>query len=283
MYIVGYVINMVARCLAAVGSVFRSLSDLLTGLLPALLPPAKLRALTRHCYGHNYAANDAGFVPLPGLFAWELDLLDGYNIRSGRMLVLGAGRGRETIALARRGLTVVGVELNENAIQAASRLALEAGVQAPFHRADFLQLPYKPASFDYLLLSSIMYSATPGLSNRQAWLRNMLRVLSPVGLAILSFEAGHHPRSRLGRLRIRITQALARLPGANPAYQPGDTCEQPGHFLHAFAHEQELREEFSGAGVFIHEIKWKEGFVVAGAPAPLSGQSERQVQTLARM
>lgn len=283
MYIVGYVINAIARCLDAVGAVFRFFSSQLTGLLPALLPPARLNASTRRCYGHTYANPNAQFAQTTGLIAWELHLLDRLEIRSGRMLVLGAGRGREMIALARRGLTVVGVEINENAIRAGSRLAMEAGVQARFHRADFLRLPYKPASFDYMLLSSIMYSATPGLLHRQAWLRNMLHVLSPGGLVILSFEARHHPRSRLGRLRLRLTQALARLPGANPDYQPGDACEQPGHFIHVFEDEQEILREFAGAGVFIHEINWNEGIVVVAAPPPVPGQSEHQAQTLARL
>jgi len=269
-YIVGYVINAIAKCLDAMGSIFHFLSRLLTELLPAVLAPARLNALTRTRYDKWHFNTEARVALGVGLLSWESELLDHYNIRSGRMLVLGAGCGRETIALARRGLAVIGVEINDNAIHAASRMARQTGVQARFHRADFLRLPYKTASFDYLLLSSIMYSAIPGRSLRQVWLWNMLRVLSPGGLAILSFEARHHPRSRLGRLRIRITQTLAGLPGANPAYQPGDNCEQRGHFIHTFEDEGEIRTEFTGAGAGIRAVDWKRGFAVLVAP-PVPG------------
>lgn len=270
MYLVGYLVNVIATCLDAAGSFFHFLSSLLTGLLPALLPPTQLNALTRKRYSNTYANTETGFVETIGLIAWELDLLERHNIYSGCMLVLGAGCGRETIALARRGLTVVGVEANENAIRTASRLATRAGLQSHFHRADFLHLPYKPASFNYLLLSSIMYSAIPGRSLRQAWLRHLLNVLKPEGLAILSYEARHHPRSRLGALRVRIAQILSRLPGANPAYQPGDTYEPWEHFIHAFQDEEEIRAEFIGAGVSIREVDWKRGVAVLAAQ-PVSG------------
>lgn len=278
MYVFGYVITAIAWCLDAVGSVFRVLSSLLTGVLPALLQPSQLNALTRRCYGRTYANTETRFAEVAGLMSWELDLLDRYDIRSGRMLVLGAGYGRETIPLARRGLTVVGVEIDDNAIRAASRSARQAGTRARFHRADFLHLPYKHASFDYLLLSSIMYSAIPGRSLRQAWLRDLLQVLSPGGLAILSFEASHHPRSRLGKLRVRITQALAGLPGANPDYQPGDACEQRGHFIHTFQDDMEIRTEFSGAAGAIREVDWQRGYAVLAAPS-VPGTTRRTPMT----
>ncbi len=279
MYVIGYLINIVAKCLDAIGAGFCFVSRLLTELLPALLTPARLNALTRARYDHWHVNTETRLAVGTGLHSWESDLLDQYNIRSGRMLVLGAGCGRETIALARKGLVVVGVEINPHAIHAASRLAGQSGVSAHFHRADFLRLPYKRASFDYLLLSSIMYSAIPGRSLRQESLRDMLRVLKPGALAILSFEARHHPRSRLGRLRTRITQALAGLPGANRAYQPGDACEQRGHFIHTFQDKGELRTEFTGAGAGIREVDWTRGFAVLSAPVLPNTRLEEPVST----
>ena len=274
MYVIGYLINVVAKCLDAVGSLFHALSRLLLQLLPAFLTPTRLNALTRARYDQWYVNTETQLAVGAGLHSWELDLLDRYNIRSGRMLVLGAGCGREAIALARKGLAVVGVEINSHAIHAASRLAGPAGVSAHFHHADFLRLPYKRASFDYLLLSSIMYSALPGRSLRQKCLRDMLRVLKPSGLAILSFEARHHPSSRLGRLRTRTTQALAGLRGANRAYQPGDACEARGHFIHTFQDESEIRTEFSEAEGTILEVDWQRGFAILAVP-PVPGTNLR--------
>ena len=48
---------------------------------------------------------------------------------------------------------------------------------------------------------------------------------------------------------------LAKLPGTNPAYQPGDECPA-GHFSHTFQGAAEIRGELVGAGVIARELSW---------------------------
>jgi ubiquinone/menaquinone biosynthesis C-methylase UbiE len=184
-------------------------------------------------------------------------------MKPGLMLIMGCGRGREAIAIARRGISVVGVDSNRAAVQTAQRLAKISGVPARFHLADYLVLPYVSLVFDYAILSATMYSVIPGMAQRQAWLNDLCRVLKPEGLLILSFAEEHwgNQRSRLGRLLVRLTTILARLPGGNHGYQVGDTCGH-GHFMHTFQDEEEIRRELDGAGALIRELDWTRGFAV---------------------
>lgn len=269
MTLIGHVVRLLAGILQSLGSMSFRLSNLLYGSLPALLTSSQLASLTRNHYHSVYT--DRFISPDEELDEHRLALLeteifDRYKIHAGRMLVLGCGWGRETIALAQRGVSVVGIDTNYNALRAARRLAKDALVQAFFLQADFLELPYAAASFDYVLLTYNMYSAIPGTACRQALVRDLGRIMKPHGLVILSFLREHHPTSRRKVVSAFLNRALSRLPGANPTYQPGDDC-QGGHFFHAFQDEEEIRRELGEAGMLILELDWAREFsVVAYRP-----------------
>lgn len=280
MQITGYLIHALARGLDSIGSTARFLAGLLNGLLPALLPPEQLTRLMRMRYQMIYTDDLSEHTPpveKHDLARWEADLLDRYAVRSGRMLVLGSGYGREAIPIAQRGLAVVGVDSNGAAVRTADRLAKHSNARARFHRADFLRLPYRPASFDYVLLSSIMYSAIPSIAFRQACLQSLARILTPGGLIILGFESRQCPRSHLGILRDRLCLALARFPGANAGYQVGDNC-QNGHFLHEFQDKDEICREFLQIGLTIQELDWDRGFAVLAQSQAVTPLPARPVQ-----
>ena len=135
------------------------------------------------------------------------------------------------------------------------------GVPAHFHRANFLELPYAPASFDVILLLSIMYSAIPGAAQRQKWLAELGRLLTPNGLVMLSFLREPQSVSRQKVVYTRLNMMLVNLPGANMAYQPGDEWSW-GHFYHAFQDEDEIRRELVGAGVMVRELHWTQGLAL---------------------
>lgn len=99
------------------GLVFR-VQQLLTGILPVLLPPEELTRLIRTHYDRSYQ-NVAARLPEAcykwTLESWEEDVLACHKMTSGTILVLGAGVGRESIALAERGFVVVGLDINRKA------------------------------------------------------------------------------------------------------------------------------------------------------------------------
>jgi len=245
-----------------VAVVLYRLANVFNGLLPALLSPSQLSTRVIRNYQTIYKQEPRAYDRGDELLdPWEAVVVERYRIRSGRMLVMGSGWGREALALAHRGLTVVGIDTSFQAITPAQARARETSIPAHFHQASFLDLPYKPQSFDYVLLSSSMYSTIPGRSERQSWLRALRRQLKTGGYAILSFALESSPRTGLRTARTSLSIAASKLPGANHAYQPGDECPA-GHFMHLFQTEDELRTELAETGATIHDLNPARGYAV---------------------
>jgi len=273
MTLIGHFVLRLARGFQALEKLLRRLSNLFYGLLPALLPPDQLSRLVRDFYTSMYSDKSAParqVLAASYLENWEAEIFDRYHMVSGRTLVLGAGSGREAIALARKGMRVVGVDTNGDAVKMAQHLAQLAGVPAHFHQVDFLNLPYAASSFDYIVLSNIMYSSVAGASRRQAWLTELGRVLKSDGLMVISFVSEQYPAGRLKTICNALNRILVKLPGANTNYQPGDLLFG-GHFFHAFQNEAEVREELLGAGMIIREFDWCIGFAVLARPLRTNG------------
>ena len=267
MSFLGLCVKRLANAAHYIGRIFEGAGFLLSGMLPALLPPAALTKLIHTHYDRSYDDTYARFTSAAQhwpLEPWEEEVLARHNIMSGKILVLGTGIGRESIALAKRGLHVVGLDISHAALRMAAQVARTAGLPVTFVQADFLALPAHQAQFDYILLPSIMYSSIPSRSWRQNWLRQATSVLSPKGLAVLQFLVDSDPPTRRKMVSETINRWLTKLPGTNRLYQPGDTCPQ-GHFLHAFQSEQELRQELSETGVVLRELNWHGQYLVVAA------------------
>jgi ubiquinone/menaquinone biosynthesis C-methylase UbiE len=261
---IGWFIRMLARGLSLLGLTFTGMANLLRELLPALLPFDQLSKGVRGRYDTVYTSQSTfaqDEIEDHALDTWEADVMNRYHINTGRMLAMGTGRGREAIAIARRGITVVGVEINPIAVQEARRFAAASGIPARFHRADFTALPYADASFDFALLATTMYSAIPGTGGRQTWLRNLSRLLKPGGLAIVSFEREFSPPSRARAISRPLNAVLHKLPGANRGYQSGDSYSAE-HYMHVFQNKEEIRTELTGAGASIRELNWVRSYAV---------------------
>jgi 2-polyprenyl-3-methyl-5-hydroxy-6-metoxy-1,4-benzoquinol methylase len=260
----GKLLRWVAQRLEEVSYFIYRLANLINGLLPAVLSPSQLSKLVQEHYQARYRnvtdLPEEDFRP-GSLEGWEEEVLDRYNIRKGRMLVMGTGFGREALGIARRGVSVVGIDTSIAALRVARRLSTSAGIEARYHLADFQHLPYRASSYDYAILACSMYSAIPGKAQRQMWLQSLSSVLSPGGLVILSFLIKRGPASRTTTICNYLNKLLVKLPGANTVYQPGDDCAG-GHFLHTFLNEHEIREELTGAGVVIRELHGPRGFAV---------------------
>jgi 2-polyprenyl-3-methyl-5-hydroxy-6-metoxy-1,4-benzoquinol methylase len=186
---------------------------------------------------------------------------------SGTTMALGAGVGRESIEFATRGLRVIGLDISRDALRLAALTARKTSTPVTFIQANFYDIPTLPARIDYIFLSGIMYSSIPGRQARQAWLRRLQTHLRSGGLAVLNYSisldrARESPTNRPGDT---FNSWLAGLPGANPAYQPGDLVSHD-HFLHAFLSEEKLRSELTEAGATIVQLNWGKQFAVLTWP-----------------
>jgi SAM-dependent methyltransferase len=81
------------------------------------------------------------YQPAPALLSW----LKSSRKQSGKVLVLGCGRGYDAIALAEHGFEVTAIDFAPTAIAAARTLAAEAEVSIRWLQADIFALD---ASFD---------------------------------------------------------------------------------------------------------------------------------------
>ncbi|SPP65483.1 class I SAM-dependent methyltransferase [Nitrospira lenta] len=257
----------VTGCAKLVGVLVRWLTQLhlfLYGILPALLPPDRLRTLMRRYYDLSY--EQAGTrIPLTAyswsLETWEERILTQHLSPPATILVLGAGLGRESLALAQRGYRVLALDVARGGLIVGARRAASLHLPVTFIQADFLTLPVQAASVAYVLLSGVMYSAVPGRAQRQAWLRSLRTCLTPGGTLVLNYVIAREPDTALTRMSRRCTRAILSWPGSNPTYQDGDTCTND-HFMHVFRDEHELRTEITEAGATLIELHWPDGYAV---------------------
>ncbi|MBI4080977.1 MAG: metalloregulator ArsR/SmtB family transcription factor, partial [Candidatus Lambdaproteobacteria bacterium] len=127
---------------------------------------------------------------------------------------LGCGDGTLTLELARGARSVLGVDVNPAAIQAAERRAAAAGLANARFRVGRIEALAEPAAaFDLALLSqSLHHLPEPG-----AGLAEAARVLRPGGRVVVTDLAPHQERwvvEKLGHAHLGFApEALARLLG----------------------------------------------------------------------
>jgi ubiquinone/menaquinone biosynthesis C-methylase UbiE len=99
-----------------------------------------------------------------------------------RVLEVGCGTGNISLALARRGARVVGVDLSAPMLAAAAQRARQQGVPLAWIRGGAGSLPFPKNSFDGVI--SVL--ALDFISDRPGVVREMMRVLSPGGFLLLA-------------------------------------------------------------------------------------------------
>jgi ubiquinone/menaquinone biosynthesis C-methylase UbiE len=252
------------RLIERAGRLTAQIQFFLYGIVPALLPPEELSAWTRTYYKHSYEGLDREFHAEAykwTLESWEEAVRANHMGEKGTVLILGAGLGREAIALAHYGYRVLGIDNNLDGLRIAAKRASVTDLPLTFVQGDFRKLPVCDQQADYLFLSGVMYSAIPGRHQRQECVRQFRLTLQKDGKVALNFLLSHEWQTRTHRTIDRINRWLKKLPGSNQAYQPGDFCSH-GHFMHAFLDEAEIRSELIEAGATILELNWSQGFVV---------------------
>ena len=147
----------------------------------------------REAWNRN-AASYQGRYPIPTDTAhygpWaptenELRLLG--HVRGKRILEVGCGGGQCSIAFAKQGALVTGVDLSDEQIAFARRLAAQEGVTVDFHQGPAEDLsPFPDQSYD-LVFSAYAFHY---VADMPRCLAECHRVLEPGGLLVFSLD---HP------------------------------------------------------------------------------------------
>lgn len=140
-----------------------------------------------------------------------------------RILDIGCGEGKETLALARKNLCVISIDLSFTQLQRVRQLIYEKHPSANVHfiQANAEELPFAADAFRIIYGKAILHHLDLGLAARQ-----IQRLLQPAGRASFAEPLAHHPIIWLGR---RLTPKL-RTQDEHPL-----TFQELDNFAHAFA------------------------------------------------
>lgn len=124
-----------------------------------------------------------------GTPAWDIGhpqrafeaLLENGEIKPGRALDIGCGRGENAIMLAMNGFDVTGIDLAEIAISDAKAKAAERHVNVNFVVGDVLRMDqlFKESEFDVVIDSFLFHTMTD--EERPIFARQVYKVLKPGG------------------------------------------------------------------------------------------------------
>lgn len=211
-------------------------------LLLAFLPPEHRDDYTLRSYSSLRAYLPGGTTFEAGLFDWELDLLAHPAIpRRGKVLLAGAGGGRELRALVERGYSVFGFEPADTLLEGAQAVA-EEGPRALCVRGRFADLPLAvrgqgplaaaPAPFDLIYFGWGSFTHVTR-AQEQLEVLQAASALGPRAPLVLSFWIRGQPLdSKTDRFRSRVRWLLARLGGTDP--DPGVVVHDECGFAYCF-------------------------------------------------
>lgn len=214
-----------------------------------VMPSDDLVAFSRQYYADPGSVDDWNRADLvaAGLSSTEQQLLEHIPFRTGRLLLLGVGGGREAIALARMGFDVTGVDFIPGMVEGAIRNAERSHVKIQGLVQEISELDVPAEMYDVIWLSAAMYSCFPTRLRRLRVLQLARAALKPGGYFACQFH--WDPRPGTSRSRARINQFIAWITLGNRSYERGDMLWGNVEFLHAFSSEKELGSEFEAAAL----------------------------------
>jgi 2-polyprenyl-3-methyl-5-hydroxy-6-metoxy-1,4-benzoquinol methylase len=241
-----------------------------------LLKPGDLVALTRYCYlqpGHLAACRDDE-IHLRGLNPSEKVFATKQLKPRSKILVVGCGAGRESIALARMGHEVFGIDFVEECVEAARTNARRSNLPATFFTLSADKMgELNETAFSAVMFSAFFYSLIPTSKKRVAILRETRKLLSLDGTIFLSFLA--QPGS--ADTHFKLKRLIAFLTAGNTAMEKGDFVEGDGEFKHYFT-AQDIRREAQLAGLSVIGLNTEEFdncAVLGRIPDPLQAIGEQ--------
>ena len=178
-----------------------------------------------------------------GLRDWEAEMIEAHFPRSGRIVVTGAGGGREVLALLARGYDAVGYEPNEELVRAGARFLEARGHEGRLHPVPRDAYPPDSGPCDAVIVGWGSYMLIPGRATRTEFLRGARERLPENGPILLSFFA--RPPDARSFVTIARAATVARRLRRLPPVEVGDALSP--NYTHHFTRD-EIASELEAAG-----------------------------------
>jgi hypothetical protein len=221
---------------------YKLMNGILGGLGLGLLSRSDLHAVSEIAYGRMGMYQDDEYNR-GGLWTWEEHAIEAHFGGCRRILVAGAGGGREVLALRRRGLTADGFEAHPALIAYANELLAREAPGDPIRQAAWDDCPGYTTRYDGAIVGWGVYMHIRGSERRTAFLGRLREQLETGSPLLLSF-LGVKRHSRWMRLAAAIGSPLARVV-RRERVELGDWLEPD--YKHHFSLDQ-MRDELAGAG-----------------------------------
>lgn len=158
---------------------------------------------------------------------------------AGRVLDIGCGAGRVTLALAGRGYDVVGVDVSAALLETARSLVRRHGRAPGLLRVDALSLPFGEGTFDAALALKVL-CYIPSHHARATYLDEIGRVLRPN--AVLLVEGYVVPTEQAAVDQLSLDQQHLRAAEGFRSLEPLDTFTAGRGYVHWYTHEDFVDE-----------------------------------------
>lgn len=112
------------------------------------------------------------------------------ELRGKKILEIGAGTGRDSFSLVRRGADVYQLDYSFNSLVILSRLAVEEGVPTTIVGGDTFHLPFRDSSFDVVFHQGLLEHFRHPYADRL--LHENVRVLKSGGLLLVDVPQRYH-------------------------------------------------------------------------------------------
>jgi hypothetical protein len=231
-----------------IGRYFRVVMAIFTGAWLGILSRSQLEDVDDRSFtGEGARQNGISYLSeahnRQGLFEWEIGVLERCFPADGRLALLGAGAGREVLALRQRGYEVEAWECQPAFAAFANELLRSDGFEPAVSVVPRDVAPASTGRFDGLIVGWGTYTLVPGRHRRVALLRSLRKKVDPGAPILLSFYV-QRPGEPVLRVTTFVGNVWRRILRREPV-EMGDYLDP--NFVHMFTEDQ-IAEELADGG-----------------------------------
>jgi 2-polyprenyl-3-methyl-5-hydroxy-6-metoxy-1,4-benzoquinol methylase len=187
-----------------------------------------------------------------GLFQWEREIIEKHFSQNNRLLLIGAGGGREVLALSRMGFSVDGFEYNQRLVEVANQLLQNENLPERVLVAPKDRGPDSAKQYDGIIIGWGTYTHIQNRKQRIALLKQLRCQMKSNAPVLISFLVRPYDNRRL-RLICKLGNTLRRI-FKQELLEIGDDLIPD--FVHFFTQEEVASElEEAGFGMDYYSTK----------------------------